>query len=259
MATPRIPKGMGVKSCNGNAKRSRSSFYLHKQELIRKSVVKKDTLSLRMSAASAVCYHDAMFPISLKADQWSAVGTVVSAFVAALNLIVVIILVQYNKKTLGILTTQSKAANSQAAVAVQTLLQLNEGRMAERGRQYMRVAARLEDLNDRFLIIKHDVNAAYFSAQGQCPFKSDDWHTINAAALELWPEGVEPLAHLDHKLREIDMDMTLLSRPVNFQQAEEGVAHLKLLLANGHQTLMEARSGFDKHVVGEMRSIEPLI
>ncbi len=183
------------------------------------------------------------------AEQWSAIGTVVSAIVAFLNLIVVIVLVLYNRKTMDILRSQSNDTNAQASIARETLAELQREKTAERGREFMRMMARLEDLNDNFLLLKHYVNTESFqAAKEQCPLKSDDWHTINAAVLELWPEGVEPLWKLERKLREIDTDLTLLSQPLDFQQAKAGTAHLESLLVDGHQTLLEVREGLMKHV-----------
>ena len=56
------------------------------------------------------------------------------------------------------------------------------------------------------------------------------------------------MLNLDRKLRAIDINLTLLSQPLNFQQAEEGVANLKSLVADGHQTLLEVRDGLRKHI-----------
>jgi hypothetical protein len=48
--------------------------------------------------------------------------------------------------------------------------------------------------------------------------------------MESWPQGIERTAILERKIREIQMDISFLCKPLNPRATREGVAHLDQLL-----------------------------
>lgn len=190
-----------------------------------------------------------MFWKWLSPDQWTALGTALSAAVAALNLIVVVILVRYNKRTIDILKEQSADTRAHAAVALETLYQLKEDRRLLNGRRVLRAYGRLQDLNDVFLVVRGEINKAVFNAEEHNPLMPDDWHDISAAVMESWPKGIESTAILERKIREIQMDISFLSKRLNPEVNEEGVAHLDRLLAEALVLLREIAPGLLHNVI----------
>ena len=93
----------------------------------------------------------------LTTDQWSALGTVVSAVIAFLNLVVVVILLRYSKGA-------TESARAQAAVAAQTLLELNEAKMRETRLELHRIHGRLQDLNEEFLVLEWAHQSIHFDS-----------------------------------------------------------------------------------------------
>jgi hypothetical protein len=179
----------------------------------------------------------------LTPDQWSAFGTVLCAAVAILNLIVVGILVYLNKRTLDILKEQSQDLRTQAQVALQTLSELSREKRLQNERQLTRVIGRLHDLNDAVLVVEGLIEAAAFRALDCQPLKPSDWHEVESSLFEAWPQGIETTANLDLKLREIDMDLTFLSKPLNRESMEGGIAHLKQLLVDVRPLLKQVTDG----------------
>jgi len=190
-----------------------------------------------------------MFWTWLTPDQWSAFGTVLSAAVAALNLIVVIILVRYNKKTIEILREQSTDTRAQAQVALETLSQLQEDRRLLGGRRVLRAYGRLQDLNDIMLIIRGEIDKDLFTAKDHNPLMPDDWHEISSAVMESWPQGIEMTALLERKLREIQMDISFLFKPITQKSTKEGINHLGSLLSEALELVRELGPGLLKHVI----------
>jgi hypothetical protein len=180
-----------------------------------------------------------MFWEWLSPDQWTAFGTVLSAAVAALNLIVVFILVRYNKRTIDILKEQSSDTRAQAAVALETLSQLKEDRRLLNGRRVLRAYGRLQDLNDIFLVARGEIEKDLFKAEGHNPLMPDDWHDISIAVMESWPQGIERTAILERKIREIQMDISFLCSSLNPRTTKDGVAHLDQLLTEALELLRE--------------------
>lgn len=171
-------------------------------------------------------------------DQWSAVGMVVSAFVAVLNLIVVIILLRYNRRTTSILQKQSLDAHAQTAVAVQTLVELTEEKKRQNGRELLRTTGRLLDLNDQMLGLEGATRSIKFEPSAW-KLKPPDWHEVRSAVIEYWPEGTDRILVLERKLREIDLDLQLLSSPLSNEEFWAGREHLKQLLDGARPLLSE--------------------
>ena len=185
----------------------------------------------------------------LSPDQWTAFGTVLSAAVAAVNLIVVIILVRYNRRTIDILKEQSSDIRAQAAVALETLSELREDRKLLNGRRVLRAYGRLQDLNDIFLVVRGEIGKDVFKAIDHNPLMPDDWHDISAAVMESWPQGVERTADLERKIRLIQMDISFLCKPLNPAATKEGIAHLDGLVVEALELLREIGPGLLHHVI----------
>lgn len=184
-------------------------------------------------------------------DQLTAFGTVLSAAVAFLNLVVVIVLVRYNKRTVDLLKEQSNDTRAQAAVALESLSQLREDRRLLSGRRILHAYGRLQDLNDLFLVVRGEIRKSLFNAKDHEHLMPGDWHDISAAIMESWPQGINKTALLERKIREIQMDISLLRRSLDSEVAKEGVAHLDGLIAEALELLKEVAPGLLHHVIEE--------
>lgn len=207
-------------------------------------------------------YYVAMFWKCFTPDEWSAFGTVLSAGVASLNLIVVIILVAYNRMTINLLKEQSRDTRAQAQVAIETLSELKSERKLLAGRRVLRAYGRLQDLNDIFLIAKGEIEKELFKAADHNPLMPDDWHDISIVVMESWPQGIERTAVLERKIREIQMDVSFLCKPLNPQTARDGTAHLVQLLGEALELLREIGPGMLHHVTGQRiptESVNPAV
>ena len=127
-----------------------------------------------------ICYDPAMIGRTLMPEQWSALGTIVSAVIAALNLIVVIILLRYSKGA-------TESARAQAAVAVRTLAELNDEKKRENGRDLHRIHGRLQDLNEQFLVLEWELQSIRFEA-ANWKVLPNDWHQVICAVIDFWPK-----------------------------------------------------------------------
>jgi hypothetical protein len=192
----------------------------------------------------------------LTPDQWSAFGTVLSSAIAFLNLIVVIILVGYNRRTINVLKEQSSDTRAQAQVAMETLSQLKEDRRLLSGRRALRAYGRLQDLNDIFVVIKGEILKDIFKAEDHNPLMPDDWHDISIAVMETWPQGIERTAILENKIRAIQMDIYLLCKPLNLGATGQGIAHVDQLLTEALELLRGIGSDMLHHATGQQLSSE---
>ena len=150
----------------------------------------------------------------LTRDQWSALGTVVSAVIAFLNLVVVVILLRYSKGA-------TESARAQAAVAAQTLLELNEAKMRETRLELHRIHGRLQDLNEEFLVLESELQSIHFDS-AKWKVLPDDWHQIIYAVIEYWPAGVEKTTTLEQELRQIDFRLRCLAMPLSNESYQNG-------------------------------------
>jgi hypothetical protein len=164
----------------------------------------------------------AMFWRLLTPDQWSALGTVISAVAALVNLVVVIVLLFYTKAA-------TASALAQARVAAQTLTELNLEKRLQNGRELIRAQGRLKDLGDALLVLSQAADSVSF-APDQWKAKPLDWHEMTDAVIRIWPGGIPRVGNLEQRLRAIDIDLQCLAcAPVN-DRFNQGRAHLKGLL-----------------------------
>jgi hypothetical protein len=179
----------------------------------------------------------------LTPDEWSALGTVVSAVVALLNLIVVVILLVYNRKTLGMLVMQTLATQAQAKVAEHTLSELIRETGKQNGREVTRTTGRPQDLNTDLGILLGVTTSLTLEAPQHYPVRPDGWQEMLAVIIEYWPDGMPLVSDLDSKLREIDSDLRLLSKSLTKESRDAGIAHLTQLLIEAIPLVRVIHSG----------------
>ena len=171
----------------------------------------------------SVCYYRAMFWKLLTPDQWSALGTVVSAFIALLNLIVVVVLLRYTKAA-------TESAQAQAAVALRTLAELDEQKKRENGRAFRVAEGELKDLGDALLVLETACHSTHFAAD-QWQAKPRNWHQITSAVIQCWPAGIQQTLALEQRLRAIDINLRCLaSAPLMPEKYHDGKSHLQELV-----------------------------
>lgn len=172
---------------------------------------------------ATICYDPAMLWKMLTPDQWSALGTVVSAVIAALNLVVVIILLRYTKGA-------TESSRAQAAVAIKTLRDLNEAKKRENGLELHRIHGRLQDLNEQFLALEWELKSIHFDPT-KWKVLPDDWHQIIYAVIEYWPAGVEKTTNLEQELRQIDFRLRCLAMPISNESYQTGREETKKVVS----------------------------
>lgn len=90
----------------------------------------------------------------LTPEQWSALGTMLSAVAAFLNLVVVIILLRYSRNA-------TASAQAQAGVAMRTLLELDAEKKLQ---DLIRPQGRLKDLGDALQAMEQAIDSVHFPA-----------------------------------------------------------------------------------------------
>jgi hypothetical protein len=178
----------------------------------------------------------------LTPDQWSALGTVVSAVVAVLNLIVVVILLVFTRNA-------TKAAQAQAAVAMRTLAELEEDKRRENGRMLRHAEAQLQDVGEKLLLLRSATRSVHFAAE-HWRVRPEDWHEVSGAIIFFWPEGIPQAMEFDKKLREIDLDLQALAHvPVSNESRHEGLEHICKLVDEAHPLMGEIWDGLIRSVI----------
>jgi hypothetical protein len=144
-----------------------------------------------------------MFWESMTPDQWSALGTVVSAVIAVLNLVVVIVLLVFTKEA-------TASARAQAALAVRTLFELDLEKKLQKGRDTLRTQGRLKDLGDMLLVLEQALQNVHF-APNEWKGKPADWHEMADAVIQVWMDGIPKVTELEQRLRAIDIRLRRLA------------------------------------------------
>lgn len=155
-----------------------------------------------------------MFWKLLTPDQWSALGTVVSALIAVLNLVVVIVLLIFTKNA-------TESARAQAEIAKRTLVELTIEKQLQNGRDVLRTQGRLKDLGDTLVVLEQALQSTRF-VPDQWKAKPSDWHEMGNTVTRIWVEGAQRMLELEQRLRAIDVRLgRLASAPIvteNFNQ-----------------------------------------
>jgi hypothetical protein len=158
-----------------------------------------------------------------------------SAGIAAMNLIVVIVLLVFTKAA-----TQS--AKAQAIIAVNTLAELKAEKYKEAWKELHRVQGRFQDLNQQFLVLEWQLRDIHFRAE-DWKVLPDDWYGIIFTAIEFWPEGCEKMVDLGHKLRELDFNLRCLAMPLSNEAFHKGKQEIADLVSATHPLVREAWEG----------------
>lgn len=154
-----------------------------------------------------------------------------SAVVAALNLVVVIVLLVYTKAA-----TQS--AKAQAVIAINTLAELKVEKQRESWRELHRVQGQLQDLNQQFLVLEWELRNIYFKP-ADWKVLPDDWYRIIAAVVEFWPQGGEKIADLGNELRKIDFNLRCLALPLSDEGFHKGKQDVAAMVSSAHPLINE--------------------
>ncbi len=168
----------------------------------------------------------------LTPEQWSAVGTAVSAIAAVLNIIVVVFVVIYTRSA-------TRSAQAQAAVALRTLAELNDEKKRQRCASLMEAEARLKDLGQTLLVLEGAIVSIHFDA-GQWKARPDDWHQVTNTVLAFWPDGTQKAVKLDNQLRDIDLNLQSLAHlPLSNESWRAGEEHLRESVHRTHPLAKE--------------------
>lgn len=133
-----------------------------------------------------------------------------SAVVASINLLLVVILLRYTKSA----TTSARA---QAEVALRTLGELNDEKKLQREREFLRAESRLKDWGDRLVVLERAMDSVRFKADEWSP-KPADWHEVIDVAIRACPVA-EKVMELQQKLRALDIGLqSLAAAPLDNEQ-----------------------------------------
>lgn len=189
----------------------------------------------------------------LTSEQWSAVGTVVSAIAAVLNLAVVLILVGYNKRTTRIMTQQAQDTRAQTSIALRTLAELNLEKSIQNNDQVLRVQGCLKDLGDLFLVLEQALNSIKFVAS-DWKAKPQNWHEIGSTISRVWPQGISKITALEQRLRAIDINLKCLAEaPLDNNDFWARKATLKTAIVETTPLIREIWEGMIESAVNQNR------
>lgn len=166
----------------------------------------------------------------------------ISAAIAVLNLVVVIMLAIYTKNA-------TASARAQAEVAVRTLGELDLEKKLQNSRELMRAEGCLKDLGDNLLVLEKAIQSIHFRPE-EWKAKPSDWHEIADAVICMFPLGSHKVADLQEKMRTIDIRLQFLaSAPLDNERYHEGKDDLKGLVHETHSLIREVWEGMMKAVV----------